>query len=514
MRKWILIPFMVAMAAVVVGFALWSATAEAQGPVNAGSGKCGECHKSIYDNWRQTTHSRMIGKAPDAIIPTWDVSKTWVPKEQILFTVGSKYRQGFITKDYKVLNIYWDTVKNEWFGSPGGVLRDWKANCASCHTTGYSPAAGTFGEIGITCESCHGNGVDHVVKGARMDKTLAVDSASCNRCHVRLVAGKEPPLTDMAAWWPDGHAKDHRMQGNEWKMTAHARSKEGMRADSCMTCKAPAEVRWPPTYGPKATYQTARFSVECVVCHAVHSPGEPRTSQLRIAGSELCTQCHTTGSGAPTVAGAAPKHPQKELLEGVGGFGVAAPMPSPKSMVACYECHMVETGSSGGRWRNVASHNLKVIEPAKAARGQPDSCTGCHSAQARDALQRVIDSRQADVVALMTSVRARMEAVKPTLGTWEAGKGTTAAQRAFDEAITNVAFVASDKSEGFHNYPFALALLKAADQRLGPAPPPAAPPPVALPRTGDPGLPAALGLTAVLAAGLLGLGVMLRRRHA
>ncbi|MBI2909340.1 MAG: ammonia-forming cytochrome c nitrite reductase subunit c552 [Chloroflexi bacterium] len=519
MRKWIVISLGVALAA-VAGLALWSnpTPVEAQSPVIAGSGKCEQCHKSAYDNWRQTLHSRMIGKAPDAIIPAWDASKTWVPKEDILFTIGSKYRQGYVTKKFEVLNIYWDTVKNEWFGSPGGVLRDWKSGCADCHTTGYNPASRTFAEIGITCESCHGSGLDHVTRGARMDKTLAVDSATCNRCHVRKVAGREPPLTDMAEWWPDGHAKDHRMQGNEWKMSPHARSKQGMREDYCMTCKAPADVRFPPTYGPKATFETTRFSIECAVCHTPHNTGVPRTSQLRIAGSELCSQCHNTGSGPPRQAGAAPKRADKEIFEGVGGFGVTAPMPSPMNMVACYECHMVQTGSSGGRWRNIASHNLNVIEPAKAARGQPDSCTTCHANQG-EAMQRVIESRQGDVKALLTSLKARMEVVKPTLGRWDPGKGTTAAQKAFDEAFTNVGIVASDGSKGFHNFPFAMALLKAADQRLGPTPPAAAGPaapaagaPAGLPRTGDPMLPAAIGLSAITAISAIGAGLALRRR--
>ncbi len=96
-----------------------------------------------------------------------------VDQESIRLTLVDYENRGYI-EDWASLHAYsersWWHI-NRWRNSKFKTFdvvkkqqdyidgdEEYKANCKSCHTTGYNKATNTFIEEGVTCEACHGPG--------------------------------------------------------------------------------------------------------------------------------------------------------------------------------------------------------------------------------------------------------------------------------------------------------------------------------------------------------------------
>lgn len=101
--------------------------------------------------------------------------------------------------------------------------------------TAYSPEGhqdnmegmiGTWAEDGISCEECHGPGMDHLRNPVK--ETIVVDRSqeACGKCHQRGGIGPEPPAS--------GGFIRHHEQINELKAGAHGDL-------SCIDCHNPHE---------------------------------------------------------------------------------------------------------------------------------------------------------------------------------------------------------------------------------------------------------------------------------
>ncbi len=492
MRKNVIIVVGVLCLAVSLWIGALMAAAQGNQPTYVGSETCKACHSEQYEEWKQSLHSKMIQDAkanPDVIIGdfTSDDPDLTFKKEDVVYTIGSKWKQRYITKigdEYYILPAQWNTATKEWVPYHADSWQDpeheWRLACGGCHTTGFNPEDRSFVELSIGCEACHGPGSEHVASGG--DKTKIVkspDAQICGQCHIRgkdstgqygypiaYVPGGEASLADVFVEttsekhvWPDGHEKAHHQQYMGWEQSGHSKSLESLKASGhaqefCAKCHS-ADARL-----EGVSLAEAKYSITCVVCHDPH--GGAREELLRGEAYDLCTSCHNghTEEGKTAGPGSTVHHPMKEMFEGWGAIGVTG-TPSPHFKAeggpVCTSCHMVKTAKSALPG-DITSHKTEVIKPAEAAEGEPDSCSGCHTDMDKAALQSIIDQRQSEIQSFLDQVKAQLDAA------------TDKESDAYKAAYTNYTFVAADGSKGIHNYQYAKAILQKSLELLGTTP--------------------------------------------
>lgn len=336
-------------------------------------------------------------------------------------TVGSHRYQQYLTKlpedgTYVRLHYLWHNADQRWvhmnaaFLGPDAQGFDdqvaiWNQNCIFCHNTGPEPhisnynemqaraAAGQpvniatdsrfeskVAELGISCETCHGPGDEHVDRAhsgwTRMamrfnggrDASIvnpenldAVRSSQvCGQCH-----GQRMPKTpDLVRQWvetgptfragknldehvtPVWHHTRAPIQGNEdlyslrfWmddtpRLSAY--EYQGLLLSKC--------------------YQDAELS--CIDCHSMHGGDPAGQIMAENRGNTPCLRCHEDLQADDQLV-AHTKHP----AEGEGSL--------------CYNCHMPEIVY--GVMDVHRSHRIEVPDAARDARsGRPNACLNCH----------------------------------------------------------------------------------------------------------------------------------------
>ena len=138
-----------------------------------GSTACQGCHPKIYDEWKKTPHARMTRRLGDVEaasgIPADQFER---PIESIKFVLGSHFVHRFVaeaTGTLVVLPKILDIQTGQWLPIKdyGWTKRFWLKQCAGCHSTGFSAENDRFVEAGVGCESCHGQGLNHVRTGSK-----------------------------------------------------------------------------------------------------------------------------------------------------------------------------------------------------------------------------------------------------------------------------------------------------------------------------------------------------------
>ncbi len=507
-----------------------------QGATYVGSTTCFTCHNTSYRDWSMTYHSKMIQDVSvDAKVIIADFkageevrqaeiggAKRAYTDKDVAFTIGSKSRQRFIMKTdkgYQVLPGQWNVAEKKWAEAPAA---DWVNECAGCHTTGFNVEKGTWAELSVSCESCHGPASVHVEKAKALpantkpvsDEVYAVceaivktvDSAVCGSCHSvgtspdgkhQYAVGYLPgmPLDDKVYklatatkkaddpfFWADGTEKAYRAQYNVFATTKHGGNalkeiKDAKGGDNCLGCHSTDFAHQDKTFAKDVvTIDNAQFSITCVQCHTPHGGGTA-SRQLSDQAYDLCVSCHNgTSLGKRAItAGGEVHHPMREMFEGTAFLGMKA-MPSPHfsnetNGPVCSTCHMVKTGTAALSG-DVATHSFKVIIPGTGEKDQKDSCTTCHS------LEKNKDNTPANLAntikKIQTDTQKRIEGLKDDLAAilkqnakWDL-KAKPAdkpkEQLDYERAVTLVSFVESDGSKGFHNPAYADAILKAAEK--------------------------------------------------
>lgn len=330
-----------------------------------GSEECRKCHERLYSNWKGTLHAKMlqdVKKDPAALLGDFDaptVPKTF-KKEDILYTIGSQWRQRYLTKvgdEYFVLPAQFNVAAGKWEETPEDKRwkeRPWFKECAGCHATGVDPAKKTFKEAGIGCESCHGPGSNHakavlgyeiftIINPAKLTPKAAADI--CGSCHstgtdksgkyaypvnyritpganLRLFFKTVSPEKNPDKFWPSKDSKVHHQQLIDWERSEHAKA-----------------------------------GVACFTCHSVHE--KETLFQTKQAGDELCKTCHK------------PLQLEAKASHTIHTFG------------SCIACHMPPSIKEGMYAGEERSHSFKFVGPDESfkyggVKEQPNSCSGCH----------------------------------------------------------------------------------------------------------------------------------------
>lgn len=503
-----------------------------EGATYVGSDTCFKCHSTEHRNWSNTLHSKIVQDAaanPKAVVADFstgdDVRKgdgqAAYAQTDVTYTLGNKYHQRYIKKTdsgYQVLPGQWNVQTKAW--EPAAAA-DWVKDCAGCHTTGFDASKGSWNEVSVACEACHGPGSVHVdaaskltpqssnddIYAVRQKIVKTVDAAVCSQCHTRgtsadqahtypvgyvvggpmdksmfipaVATGKE----DDPIFWPNGTAKENHAQYNEWLASKHGNALADLvanpgAADYCLPCHSTDYNRQDYAFAQdQVTIKNAQFSITCVQCHSPH--GEQGIENQLVAESfDLCISCHNaTGpqGGATITAGSAVHHPMREMFEGVAFLGVG-PSPSPHfaneaNGPVCASCHMVKTvvSEESGAMPN---HSWKVVLPTDAAKGQPDSCTGCHTLE-RDKdntpenLTYAVQSVQQDTHDRVDALKADLQTIMDAHKDWDPkAKDKSEEQQLAERITTLVSFVESDGSWGFHNPSYTDQILTEAENNM------------------------------------------------
>jgi predicted CXXCH cytochrome family protein len=331
-----------------------------------GSAACSRCHAPTFDRWKRTRMANVVRdprEHPEAIIADFDTSDPLLTftKDQIAFVYGSKFKQRYFKRvgdDFAPLPATWDVTHRQWRAY--GVTGATSGLCDGCHSVNYDIERKTVTEWNVGCERCHGPGSDHVarpistniVNPARLSTIAAVDV--CVQCHSEghphaPIGGREfhwpvgfrvglrladfwkldehTPGAQDALHFPDGSARENRMQGNDF-----VQSLMYTRGVACASCHDPHGT-------PNNADLIKPARLLCLTCHGPKSPNGPHTATI-----EQHTH-HAPGS--------------------VGS--------------ECVSCHMPKIAVMLGDVM-VRSHTFRFIVPAEAERlKMPDACTACHT---------------------------------------------------------------------------------------------------------------------------------------
>jgi len=260
--------------------ALGSAASFAAAPPDAkyvGSAKCQLCHggmhPKIVEGWKKTAHSKSFAdaaKTPAAIKAQFTADSP-VKKENIKYVLASgRNLQAYIGADMMTLPAEWSTTDKKWVPASSANA---KTQCIDCHVTGYDPAAGTWSEGDVGCESCHGPGSAHVETTDKAKitnpKSLPQDRRTmlCGQCHSRG--------TDLSKTYafPVGFKP-----GDDLK-----------KFFVLSEVKGPAQNQ---QYNEFITSKHYAGGMVCVTCHEPHAADTTQPAQLRKPVNDLCLGCH------------------------------------------------------------------------------------------------------------------------------------------------------------------------------------------------------------------------------
>jgi len=318
-------------------------------PGYVGPQVCADCHGNLVNNVFPTSlHPKMIQEPSPSTVKADFSLTTTIRLEDVVYTLGWKYRQRYIVKegnDLVVAPVQWnidqtDPTKGRWVAA---AKSSWTQNCLGCHVTNFvwDPTANNgqgagAGQVGVWCERCHGPGEEHARSKEHDKIVIPLDAQICGACHNR---GTDPatgkawpvdftpgmtltfnsvPFSDTNRWWQTPgqfHAREHRQQYPEYKQTRHFKSLAPAAfpffQDRCLECHS-EDYRFAVDRGQTPpTKQTARYGITCVTCHSAHGAGRGGNQLARVDTSStsfvgpFCQKCHTPLPDARTNKAAA-----------------------------------------------------------------------------------------------------------------------------------------------------------------------------------------------------------------
>jgi hypothetical protein len=259
----------------------------------------------------------VMGRGPD----------TTMRSERIAFVTGSRKGQSYLYWDagdqlYQLPVSYWTGVG--WANSPGypdgrpNFERPIPPRCLECHSSGFEAVARsdvvnryrrTGVLLGITCETCHGSGQQHVrrersflhavlppaiVNPARLPRPRQLDG--CALCH----GGAPAPRTAAFSYVPGQPLEkriDWQAPSDSGVIDVHGNQVALLERSKCfrasqMTCVTCHDVH-------REQRDVAELASRCLTCHTPQSCGLfPRHGQALVG---RCVDCHMPALTSTTI---------------------------------------------------------------------------------------------------------------------------------------------------------------------------------------------------------------------
>lgn len=406
----------------------------------AGSDACVECHKSEHASWWRSHHSRMTQVLrPGAVhAPFEGESAEFMGEKFTFFRKGPEYwirveetaptasapgepppepfetRLTLVTGSHH-MHVFWMPTRhgnmqvglpftwlieegkwvprnNAFIRPPGEVTTKevWNITCIRCHTTGGVPSpnleADIFeskaGDLGISCEACHGPAADHVrlARDLRSKGTPLADYPE----DLRTLVPKDLPAPQNSQVCAHCHSMKWFDHSEDWM--AHGFShKPGEDIEKTTPIMRPSKLEEQPWLKgvlerhPEIMDQFfwgdgmirvagreyngliespcfQRGALSCYSCHSMHQ-SEPNDQLAKgMETNQACLQCH--GDYATKLE----EHTRH---------------PAGSSGSLCYNCHMPHTTYAllkGIRSHQVSSPNVRE----SLDHGRPNACNLCH----------------------------------------------------------------------------------------------------------------------------------------
>ncbi|MFN2355881.1 MAG: cytochrome c3 family protein [Desulfopila sp.] len=253
-----------------------------------GSEQCFACHSEQYNTWQASGHPWKLRKAEKARYAKLPLPPgySWDDISYVIGGANKKARyidkQGYIitsAKDGSEAKTQYNLEDGSWSFYYQGEKKPYK--CGPCHMTAYSPEGnqdnlegmiGTWAEDGISCEECHGPGMEHLRNPSK--ETIKIDRTAdaCGKCHQRGGIGPEPPAK--------GGFIQHHEQINELKVGVH-------KDLNCIDCHNPHE-------------RAILVKNTCVECHDDIASSYANTIHGK-QGTD-CIECHMPKAGKSAIS--------------------------------------------------------------------------------------------------------------------------------------------------------------------------------------------------------------------
>ncbi|HYF92366.1 MAG TPA: ammonia-forming cytochrome c nitrite reductase subunit c552 [Symbiobacteriaceae bacterium] len=464
-------------------------TANAKLPEYVGSQACLGCHSEKYEVWESSGHAHMVDQiVKPSDLPADPTSAPEALKAELDKADYIVAGHRFLARDpangeLKYLNVQYDDASKSYVAYKGGS--SWDNGCAGCHSTGWNVETKRNTEMGIGCEACHGPGREHILgKGDRSQITVNAASVACGQCHngsgkvasgTTWPVGYRPNMMSLAevgftyvkpeAGGPVPELNKPKMrQFAMWETSAHAnatnllidRGPTYLARTECISCHSTSAgiaikggEKW------DASTMLVNDGVSCVACHDPHNSNNPR--QLRKDAQALCLSCHSVARGGEPVkqigTTRAPHSPQGDMLQGISAIDVA-PTKGAHSQVSCVECHMTE-----------GNHLMKVVKPGDVMGSvRKDSCTACHTKSTPESRDVYLSMWEESIKGKVDAVKADVDYIDSALKANPNLLGDKKA--AYENARANYWFVQKDKSNGAHNFEYAIKVITKAQKEI------------------------------------------------
>ena len=408
------------------------------------SDTCRSCHPGQYETWHDSYHRTMTQYAsPESVQadfgnvrlrlgdeemrvwkegvdywaelpdPQWkDLTRNRanpgaapIVKRRIGLLTGSHHMQIFwipstVGNQQLVFPFAWLIEDRKWFPVHSTFLRDpklaptqhsWNVNCIKCHATGGQPRPDRsiggldtrMGDIGISCEACHGPAEEHVrlnqnpirryqarmegngdasiVNPAKLGK--AASAQVCGQCHgIKWIPSSENFHQEGFSFRPgqDLDASTPVVRPTRWREQTFLQA--GLRQNPRFI----EEHYWPDGMvrvsgrdfnGTVEAPCYQKGEMTCLSCHSMHS-AKSNVSQMAVGkdSNEGCLQCHSAMRGKV----------EEHTHHKAGSTGNE-----------CYNCHMPHT--TYGLLKAIRSHQISSPTVISSLRtGRPNACNLCH----------------------------------------------------------------------------------------------------------------------------------------
>lgn len=357
-----------------------------------GSEKCGACHAKEYKVWKSTNHAKMIkeiAKDPTAVVGHQEHKTGPLSFEGMKYTVGgNRWKQRYMREDFSFATIQWNVEKKEYVPWNLSGSHSWFRDCGGCHSTGFKRTSdvdpvdslkkygkgkfsGTYAELNIGCEACHGPGSNHagtpkkdnIVNPARLTQQLSI--SVCAQCHTVFDKPRDPdtgkPRKTGFYWWPEGFKPGEDIEKYMGKtfIPFEPTGKTGTYYWADGTSRDHHQQ-----YQDIRRSKHYKAGLTCNDCHSVHSEtSKEMLTKINARDNSLCYTCHSD---------------KKEKLT---QHTKHAP---DSSGSRCIECHIPKVIKNAVKYDERA-HTFEFISPEKGIKyNMPNSCSTCHKDKSPD----------------------------------------------------------------------------------------------------------------------------------